>query len=279
MDRAKLPKTLGVIVVTHNSEATIDQTLASFAEQTFRPYEAFLIDSGSADLQYIKKYNRKMGLEICFMPNIGFSAANNLGAGSLDKEVEYVLFLNPDVVMPPTLFQDLVAWMNAHPDVGAVTPKLLGYDFKKVTPTGKLDSAGIASTWYGKWFDRGQREPAELYSKQEEVEAICGAFFFARRKALNSVLIHNYEIFDESFFSYKEDIDLSLRLKNAGWKLVYLPQFIAYHGRGWKTRALVPYPIRVMSAENELKLHIKSKNPIRIAYSFLKLMGVKLFNL
>lgn len=279
MDRAKLPKKIGVILVTHNSEATIDPTLKSLAEQTFKPYESFLIDSGSTDLEYIKKYNRKMGLEICLMPNIGFSAANNLGAASLDKEVEYVLFLNPDVVMPSGLFQELVDWMDKHQDAGACTPKLIRYDFKNGAPTDKLDSSGIASTWYGKWYDRGQGLPASNFNQEEYVEAICGAFFFARKKALMTVQLNKYEFFDESLFCYKEDIDLSVRLRKEGWKLAYLPQFIAYHGRGWKKRGAVPKPIREMSAKNELKVHLKSKNPIRIIYSFLKLIGVKLFDI
>jgi len=279
MDRAKLPKKIGVILVTHNSEQTIDGTLLSLGEQIFKPYESFLIDSGSADVQYIKKYNRKMGLEICLMPNIGFSAANNLGFASLDKDVEYILFLNPDVVMPQTLFQDLCDYMDKHPEAGAITPKLIGYDFKKNEPSKKIDSAGIASTWYGRWYDRGQGQNIDSYNREEEVDAICGAFFFARRKAILSVQINKYEIFDETFFCYKEDIDLSVRLKSAGWKLVYLPQFIAYHGRGWKKRELVSHPVKEMSARNELKLHLKMKNPVRIIYSFLKLIGVKLFDI
>lgn len=279
MDRAKLPKKIGVILVTHNSEATIDPTLLSLSEQTLKPYESFLIDSGSTDVQYIKKYNRKMGLEICFMPNIGFSAANNLGFASLDKEVEYALFLNPDVVMPPDLLQEMVAWMDQHSDVGAATPKLIRYDFKNGAPTNKLDSAGISSTWFGKWYDRGQGQDVSSFSRQEYIEAICGAFFLARRKALLSVQMNKYEIFDEAFFCYKEDLDLSVRLRKAGWKLAYLPQFHAYHGRGWKKRGLISHPIKVMSAENELKLHLKLKNPIRILYSYLKLIGVKLFDI
>lgn len=279
MDRAKLPKKIGVVLVTHNSEATLEKTLLALSEQVFKPYETFLIDSGSADVQYIKKFSRKMGLEICLMPNIGFSAANNLGLMSLDKDIEYVLFLNPDVVMPETLLKELVDWLDLNPDVGAVTPKLIRYDFNAGAPTDKLDSAGIASTWYGKWYDRGQGKSKDLFDRQEEVEAICGAFFLARRQALMSVQLNRHEVFDESFFCYKEDIDLSLRLRNAGWKLVYLPQFKAYHGRGWKKRGLISHPIKVMSAKNELKLHLKMKNPIRIAYSFLKLLGVKFFDL
>ena len=278
MDRAKLPKKIGVIVVTHNSEATIDPTLLSLSEQTFKPYETFLIDSGSTDVQYIKKYNRKMGLEICLMPNIGFSAANNLGFASLDKDLEYILFLNPDVVMPANLLNDLIEWMDQHPDVGAATPKLIRYDFKNGAPTNKLDSAGIASTWYGKWYDRGQGQDADSFNQEENVEAICGAFFLTRRKALMTVQLNKYAIFDESFFCYKEDLDLSVRMRKEGWNLVYLPQFVAYHGRGWKKRGLVPHPIKMMSAQNELKLHLKSKNPIRITYSLLKMIGVKLFD-
>lgn len=281
MDRSELSEKVrvGVIIVTHNSAKTIDPVLESLKRQTLPPSKIYLIDSGSDDTHYIKKWDHKGPIEIALMPNIGFSAANNLGFNSLDKTIETILFLNPDCIITDDFLEKGAEFLWGRKDIGAVTGKMIGYDFYKHKPTDLLDSTGIFTTWYGKWYDRGQREPKNKYNQEESVPAICGALFYAKRDALNDILIDESEVFDERFFCYKEDIDLSLRLREKGWVLQYYPSLIAYHGRGWKRRSQVSRKLRVMSAENELKIHWKTKNPIKITYSFLKWVGVKFLNI
>ncbi len=268
---------VGVIIVTHNSEKTIDPVLASLESQTLPPSKIYLIDSGSKNVDPIKKWNRHGVIEIALLPNVGFSAANNLGFISLEKEIEYVLFLNPDVILTPDFLEKGAQVLEQNPSVGAITGKMIGYDFAKDKPTHLIDSTGIFGKWYGNWYDRGQNEPSDRYNEEEEIPAICGALFFGKKEAFESVLIRDDEVFDEKFFCYKEDIDLSLRLKEKGWILKYIPALVAYHGRGWKKRAQVSRNLKLMSAKNELLLHWKIQDPIKITYSFLKWIGVKFF--
>lgn len=281
MDRNQLPKTMkvGVVIVTHQSESTIDPVIDALQKQTVPATEIFIIDSGSSNTAYVKKYNRKGVIELCLMPNIGFSAANNLGFASLGKEIDCVLFLNPDLILPVDFLEKAIFWLSNHPKVGALTPKLLGFDFKTNEPTGLIDSAGITGAWYGRWYDRGQGKKSHEYDREDQVDALCGACMFCRKEALLSVEISPGQVFDENFFCYKEDIDLSLRLAKEGWELMFVPSLIAYHGRGWKGRKNTSHLLRLMSAENELKLHLKQKNPIKIFYSWLKVWGVKVFDL
>lgn len=274
---------VAVIIVTHNSEDTFDQAITSLLAQTLLPNQILVIDSGSENTQYIKKYGHEGAFEIAFLSNVGFSVANNVGFQSLDPDIRYVLFMNPDVLLETPFLEKAVQWMDVkgREKAGALTGLLLGYDFKEEKPTGYIDSTGIFSTWYGRWYDRGQGKRAKNspYTLVESVPAICGALFFARKAALHDVLINSSQVFDENFFCYKEDIDLSCRLKKRGWQLIYLPTLLAYHARGWrKDRGQVPYASRVMSAHNELKLHWKLKNPIKILYSCLKWIGVRFFN-
>src|SRR5262249_49063606 len=150
-------------------------------------------------------------------------------------------------------------------DCGALTGTILGYDIAKDKPTGKYDSTGVFRKWYGHWYDRGQGKDChpQKYAKKEYIPAICGALFFCRKEALDSVLIRDKEIFDNTFFMYKEDIDLSLRLRNEGWKLAFVPHLVAYHCRGWyKERKRVPRILRMCSARNELFIHKRSREPI-----------------
>lgn len=289
MDRTKLSSQIekievGVVIVTHNSQASITQTLQALNAQTYPLKQIVLIDSGSTQSQYLKVHDHQGPLEMCLMPNIGFSAGNNLGYASLLESIQYILFLNPDVILPKDFIEKAINWITNTPNkkVGAFTGPLLGWDLEKEKPTGLIDSTGIFSTWYGKWYDRGQGLSVK-YHKQKNVEAVaalCGALIFAKREALESVKIGAAQIFDPSFFCYKEDIELSLRLRKKGWQLLYVPELEAFHARGWqKERKSMSRQVRLMSAKNELKIHLKLYNPIKITYSLMKWMGVKVFNL
>ncbi len=89
----------------------------------------------------------------------------------------------------------------------------------------------------------------------ENIPAICGAFMFCRLSAVRSELP---ALFDESFFMYKEDIELCLRLSAKGWKMHYSPQVRAFHCRGWKdNRRKISRNLKLMSAENEIKMYQK----------------------
>lgn len=289
MDRRELLEPLkksevGVVIVTHNSEASINPTLAALNQQTYPPFQVVLVDSGSSTTHYLKEHSHQGSLEICLMPNIGFSSANNMGISSLDAVIDYVLILNPDVILPDNFIEKALEWMavDGRTNVGAITGPLWGWDLDKEKPTGLLDSTGIFTTWYGKWYDRGKGLSAKYnpFKKMETLPAICGALMFCRREALISVKLKGSQVFDEEFFCYKEDIDLSLRLRKKGWTLYYVPELIAYHARGWQQdRQKIPKDLREMSALNELKLHLKGYNPIKIFYSTLKWVGVSLFNL
>lgn len=275
--------TCAVIVVTHNSQNFLPNHLSCLEKQSLPASKVIFIDCGSHDdtISLLKQSPLK-NKSIISQKNIGFCRANNLGV-KLAKNDNYVLFLNPDAFLAEDFLEKAVAFMEdpkqAH--CGALTGIMLGYDLSQNLPNGLYDSTGIFPSWYGKWHDRaqGQIPKIHLYRDIEEVPAICGALFFARKAALESVLLHNDEVFDARFFMYKEDIDLSLRLKKAGWKLYLQPELIAYHCRGWKgKRSLIPKASRLLSAKNELALHLRHRMPLGCCYSFAKYLGVKLFN-
>ncbi len=110
---------------------------------------------------------------------------------------------------------------------------MLGFDIQKKKPTGLIDSTGIFRSHWGRWFDRSQGQPyIPSYSWQSEnVPALCGALMFCRRQALEQILLSPQEVMDQRFFMYKEDIDLSLRLRHQGWTLKFNPYLVAYHCR------------------------------------------------
>lgn len=273
-----------VIIVTHNSEVFMEKLFDAIKVQTRAIDQIILVDSGSRDRNYLKPYALLPNVKVVFDEmDIGFCKGNNIGMRHLREDVDYVLFLNPDAFLFPDFILNAIQFMEApiNQNVGMLTPTLLGYDIKKDRATGKYDSTGIFRKWYGRWYDRGQGEDTHTLSltKQEEVPAICGALMFCRKKALDSVLIRGEEVFDNSFYMYKEDIDLSLRLKAKGWKLYLLPLLKAHHCRGWNPdRKQMPRKFRLCSARNELRIHARSRSPC-VLYSFIKFSMVKVFDI
>lgn len=284
MIKKKQDPTCAIIIVTYNSQKHIHKAIDCIEAQTFLPKKIVIVDTGSDDLSYLNKYQGYDHIDIVIAEkNSGFCRGNNIGMTRLPPNCDYVFFLNPDVFIASSFIKLALAFMQASSNqhYGAITGTLLGYDIDKDSPTGTYDSTGIFRKWYGRWYDRGQGESynAGLYMVQEDIPAICGAAFLCRKKALDSILLSGDQVFDISFYMYKEDIDLSLRLKHKGWKLAFLPNLIAYHCRGWqRDRSKMPRSTRLISARNELRLHARMKSPIPLTYSLLKYSSVKIFD-
>lgn len=274
-----------VILVTHNSEPFLAKSLDALQRQTLKPKEVILIDSGSTNTDYIQNLSYDFPIKVVFgEPECGFCAGNNLGYEHLNPASKYVFFLNPDAFAGETFIEQASSYLDSplNQKCGAITGTTYGYDISLDLPTGKYDSTGIFPVWYGKWIDRakGKVIDSKLFQAIEEIPAICGAVFFCRKEALDSILIRNREVFDEQFYMYKEDIDLSIRLRKKGWKLIFNPNIYAYHCRGWsQTRSKIPRLYRLCSAKNELKIHLRQKSIPGVVYSSVKYLAVKCFNI
>jgi len=272
-----------VIIVVHDSGRVIHKAVKALREQTKPADKIVLVDTGSKDPSYLEQYEQAPDTELLFAgKEVGFCRGNNCGLQKVPPESDYVFFLNPDAFLAPDFIEKALAFMEKNLHVGMATGKTLGYDLENDRPSGRYDTTGIFHKWYGRWYDRGQGIlcSPELYNEIEPLPAICGAVMFARKKALDQALLQNGELFDSSFFMYKEDIDLSLRLRAKKWQLIYNPELVAYHCRGWDPdRKKMPRRIRLCSARNELRIHARTFAVPGIAYSALKYLSVKLLNL
>jgi len=269
-------KKCAVIIVTHQSQAYFFHCLQALKQQTYPLSQIVVVDSGSEEVSYLS--DPSITLHIAGK-NIGFCEGNNMGFSLADPSMDYILFLNPDAFLTPTFVEQAVAYLSqpATKKVGALTGTLLGFNMPQLIPTGLVDSRGIFRTWHGRWYDRDQGQPTAIpFEKEvENVPALCGACMFCRREALKEVEITANEIMDSRFFMYKEDIDLSLRLRRQGWELQYLPHLSVYHCRGWqKERQKIPYHLRMLSARNEMRLNVKIRSGYYLV-SCLKYLFVK----
>ena len=213
--------------------------------------------------------------------NIGFAAANNAAIKLGEKyKPDYFLLVNPDVFLPASWLENLLQVIGSlHVNnVGIFTVPLLGYDYEKDKPTGLIDSLGLNHTWFGRWFDISQGESATVLNKDlppYEVLVACGALMLIHKDTIADLLEIDGYVFNESYFMYKEDIELSIRVRRHGKRIMMVPSAPVFHCRGWaKDRADSPYWARKISALNELKMHMKYYWRF-LPYSFLKYFYVR----
>lgn len=268
---------VAAIVVSYNSEATIERCLQGLDAQDYPLDTIILVDSGSSDLNYLQAAAQKHFVQLVLSENVGFSKANNLGLTNIPQDIDFVLFVNPDLFLEPDFVIKALRIFKNEPLTGMLSGKLLGYDMEQDKPSGRIDSTGILRKWYGRWYDRGQGEPDNRqYEHPESMPALCGALLFCRNAAFKSLA---GPVFDPDFFLYKEDIELGLRMRKSGWKLLYHPGLTGYHCRGWQNeRGLMPYELRLMAAKSEILLYKKHPSPY-VLWALLKYFLVRVFRL
>ncbi len=169
--------------------------------------------------------------------NNGYSAGNNLALRQYgfpqQPQARYVMLLNPDTVVPEHALAQLVRFADQHADIGIVGPKLLLED-------GTLDKACRRSfptpavSFYrllglSKLFPRSARFGRYNMTfldidAQADIDAVVGACMLVRGEAITQV-----GLLDEQFFMYGEDLDWCLRIKQAGYRVVYYPSVTVQH--------------------------------------------------
>jgi len=265
---------IAVIIVTHNSEQVLDRCLSALRDQTVQPETIVVVDAGSRDTGYLNSCSADGRFQLHLEKNIGFGRANNRAYQKLDPSMDFVLFLNPDAFPAEDALASACAYMESNQEAACLGGRLLGFDPGQRQATGKLDSTGVFRKWYGCWYDRDQGKPDDgRHREEQDVPAVCGAFLFCRKSMLDQVALEQDVVFDPDFFLYKEDIELCLRIRKTHWKIVYLPDILVYHCRGWGERRKMPHARRLLAARSELLLYTKHPSPY-IIWALAKYMAV-----
>ena len=275
--------TVGVVTVTHNAERFMDEYLEALQSQSHWPDKIVLVDSGSRNLELLRERAAQSELNIEIVDlgdNAGICVGNNVG-WRVVKDLSYSLFLNQDAFLAPDFIKCAITYMESEPRVGMVTPSLLRYDIQGHRPLDTIDTTAVVRNWCGNFVERDCGLPAkqlEKYKAPNDIPWLCTAVAFGRREALEAVVETGDRIFDESFFMYKDDTDLSWRVRRAGWRIVHHPGLFGYHCRGWKERSAFSRKLRLLSARNEVRTCFKNRSPF-VLLSLAKYAAVGLFNL
>jgi len=240
---------VAISLVTYNGEKWIKKCLEAIKKQSYKDWRVFVVDNNSQDktVELIRKIMPETDL-IVNQENLGFSVGHNQNIRRLPNEVKYVLCLNQDAILDVNFLVHTVAALEKNPRVGALQGKLLRfkiYDlrFKNDDNNQIIDTTGLIVFKNRQVINRGQGEIDQgQYDKPEEIFGVDGAAPVYRVSALKVVATpllvsplkkggESDEYFDEDFFAYKEDVDLSWRLRLAGWQIIYEPRAMAWHGR------------------------------------------------
>lgn len=252
--KTKFTPLVSVIIVTYNSEKFLDKCIKNLLNDLNKNFiEVIIVDNFSENQGYIDDKKLIKGISVYKLnSNMGFSYANNFGYKKISKFSKYVLFLNPDAFVTKNLLKNLYSFMQKKDNekIAACSPCLVSYSIDRDMPLATIDSTGISKSWYGKFFDKnqGKKFPFTENWSVNKKNLICGAFMFCRKSSLDENL-RNSKVWDEKFFMYKEDIDLSLHLKKNGMDLAILNNYFAYHCRGWNKKR---FDVSSFSIKNSL---------------------------
>jgi GT2 family glycosyltransferase len=210
------------VVPNWNGAETLGACLDSLLIQTLRP-RIIVVENGSTDgsNELLGKYP---SVEIIVLGrNHGFAGGVNAGIKrALEEKADFVALFNNDAVADKNWLKNLVDKAEKNPKLGIVTSKILNN-------TGEyLDSTGEGYTTWGLPCPRGRREAVtDKYDKDTKIFAASGGASLYRTKTLEEI-----GLFDENFFAYYEDVDLSFRAQLAGWRVAYTPRAVVYHQIG-----------------------------------------------
>jgi hypothetical protein len=220
---------LSVILVNYNDRAHLDNCLSSVEENSQGiDFEIIIVDNNSTDgsQEFILKNFPRVRL-LLNSENFGFSKANNQAIKQ--SRGEFILFLNTDTVIYPGALRLLLQELKSNPKFGAIGPAL--FPKKNAYQVSFGGSVNFFSQVFQKYFFNGYyRLILRISQRQREVAWLSAACLLVRRQALEEV-----GFFDENFFIYFEDIDLCVRIKKRGWKLIYLPTARVFHAGGITT--------------------------------------------
>lgn len=232
-----LPK-IAIILIHYNTPHFLKTCLDSIINQTYKNIDTYFIDNNSPEktgLKFVEKtYKEKIKI-IANTENLGYAKAANQGIKLAIEQsnADYIVITNPDIIYSPTYFEKVLYRAESGPKIAAITGKVYKYDFEAKKPTKIIDTVGLYIDKSLRVTDGGQGTLDEgQYEIEKEIFGISGACPMYRKEALEAVKMPNGECFDEDFFMYKEDVDLSWRFQLAGYKCLYTPKAVAFHGRG-----------------------------------------------
>ena len=217
---------VAVVVLNYKGIEDTISCLASLAQQTLKDFTIIAVENGSGDnsREEFKKLEKQYGSKLHTIynkENLGFAGGVNCGIRwALENNYDKIALFNNDAVAEPDWLEQLLK--TSDKEQAGITTGLLLHE--------KGDTIDSTGDWYTTWglpFPRNRNDRASKAPGQEPVFSASGGASLYRAEVFNDI-----GLFDEDFFAYYEDTDISFRAQLAGWKIIYTPKAIAYHKQG-----------------------------------------------
>ncbi len=225
-----------IIIPNINGKGWLKDSIESVYAQTEQDFELIVVDNGSTDesLEQARSYCSRPNFHLIENgSNTGFSHAVNQGIARAKSE--FVVLFNNDAFAEPQWLAELIRVAESDEKIFAVQSLMIRHFDRELA-----DDAGDYVTWMGFACKTGDGRRASRYTKQKRIFSACGGAALYRKSILDEI-----GVFDENFFAYFEDVDLSWRANNAGYKNVLcptakLPYLRRQHRRGAVQRLQEP---------------------------------------
>lgn len=243
-----------VVIPNYNGEKYIRGCLDTLLNQSLKAEEIIIVDNNSKDrsLEIIKSEYLNYVTLITQEENKGFSSAVNVGIKK--SKSEFTVLLNNDTELDKDYLKNLYNFIKEKYDAFAVSSKMLRYDDREL-----IDDAGDEYTILGWGKKRGDGKKSSLYNNDEEVFSACAGAAIYRTKIFSEI-----GYFDEDFFAYLEDMDISYRARIYGYKNYFCSRAIVYH-IGSATSG---------SRHNDFKVKLTVRNNIFLIYKNMPLLQI-----
>lgn len=227
-------KKVSVLIVTINTKNVLKLCLENLRD-IYPNLEVIVADNSSTDGTFGMLTRDFPWVKTIHLENNGLSAG--LNACLKEATGDFYLYMGSDAFPNRGTIEKMVDYMERHPDTGGISVKLLTRDGKEdpdahrgfpspwvsFTHFSKLEKLFPKSPWFGGYF-----LSYKDFSREQEIDACITHFLFVKKEAQDKVGLWD----DKNFFLYGEDIDFCFRLKEAGYKLMYLPYLSAEHWKG-----------------------------------------------
>ncbi|MES1214545.1 MAG: glycosyltransferase [Bacteroidota bacterium] len=233
---------ISVIIVNYNVKHFLEQCLCSVRKAAAgSDAEIIVVDNNSSDgsISFLQPLFPSV-LFLSNKENTGFSKACNQGLAA--SKGKYILFLNPDTIVPEDCFTKCISFLDSHADAGALGIRMLDGGGKFLKESKRAFPEPLTSLYklfgLSRLFPRSRtfaKYHLEYLPEKEnhQVDVLAGAFIMVKKEVLEKT-----GSFDETFFMYGEDIDLSYRIQKAGYKNYYFAESCIIHFKGESTRKL-----------------------------------------
>ncbi len=225
--------TVSIIVLNWNGKQYLQNCLSSLLRQKYPDIEIIFVDNGSTDgsVAFVReKY--PSAIIIMHKKNLGF--AQGVNSGIMASHGKYIATINNDAEADSEWISNLMHVMGSDPRIGSCASKMLRYYDRNI-----IDSAGIIVYQNGNAYDRGAQEvDGGQYDVQTEIFGACAGAALYRRKMFDEI-----GPFDDKYFAYFEDVDISFRMHLFGWKCIFVPDAIVYHIHSATSQQASPFKI------------------------------------